>query len=307
MVAFCCTLIVGVVVLFSGLTKVIDSGKFVRHVFQYRLIPTSLLFFASMLFISIEAGLGMALMLHMWPQWLVPLSILLFIGFAALTIWGTRSGRIEDCGCYGGLLAVSPKQSVMLDGIYSLILLLVFLFPVRGYETGIWKIVLSAIVMLLALGVSLKSVHEPLVEFSRLKKGRLWKATWLTDKRDDMSAGTHFVVFLDRECIFCKRWVPFLNVINVEPELPKVSGVMSLSTQSLKEFKKEHMIRFPIARMDRFLAATMTSAFPTAVLIENGRIVEKWVGEMPEKYLESVKQFFKSIGTGREKESVFSG
>lgn len=306
MISCFCTFIIGAVLIFSGFTKVIDSGKFIRHVLDYRLISPSILVPASMLFIGLETGLGTALVLHVWPQWIIPLTMILFIFMAFLTFWGAGSGRIKDCGCYGGLLAVSPNQSIVLDGIYFLILIPAFLLPVQDYNTGIWKIILSAAMSLLALAVSFKSIHEPLMDFSRLKTGRQWKTKWLSDNKS-MSSGSHFVVFMDRECIFCKRWVPLLNVINVQPELPEVRGVMSLSAASLEDFMKEHMIRFPISRMDRFLAATMTSEFPTAVLIENGSIKEKWVGEIPENYLRYIKQFFQSIPKEKEKTSVFTG
>lgn len=307
MVSFCCTFIVGAVLFFSGSTKVIDLGKFARHLSRYRLMPGYLILPAALLFTGLEQGLGMALMLHAWPQWLVPLSLLLFLGFGGLTLWGIRSGRVEDCGCYGGVFAISPMQSIVLDGLYALILLLAVLVPGAEYDTGPWKIFLSAGMMVAGAGLSLKSAHEPLIDLSYLKKGKQWKDKWLKHSQPPFSSGTHFVVFLDRECIFCKRWVPLLNVIHAQPELPMVSGIMSLSAPSLADFKKAHMIRFPIARMDKFLAVTMTQSFPTAILIENGVIVEKWEGEMPEAYLAYVKQFFESIRPQSDKKAVFSG
>jgi len=307
MIAFCCTFIVGVVLLFSGFVKAIDSGAFVGHVVQYRLIPPPLVLMACLAFIGLESALGTALMLHVWPQWLVPISILLFSGFAALTLWGAKSGRVEDCGCYGGLLALSPNQSAMLDAAYVLILAVAWMFAVQDYRTGAWKLILTAMVLGVSIAVSIKSLQGALIDFSRLKKGRHWKAKWLQNSPNDLSNGSHFVVFLDKECSWCKRWVPLLNVINVQPELPRVTGVMSLNDQEVEAFKNEHLIRFPIAYMDKFLTATMTSAFPTAVLIEDSQINEKWTGEMPKAYLDSIKQFYESIWPQTENKAIFSG
>ena len=307
MIDFYCTFIVGAVLLFSGFVKTIDSGAFVGHVVQYRLIPPPLVLMACLAFIGLESALGAALVLHVWPQWLVPISILLFIGFAALTLWGAKSGRIEDCGCYGGLLALSPNQSALLDAAYVLILAAAWLSGVQNYRTASWKLILTAIVMVVSIVVSTKSLQGALIDFSRLKKGKHWREKWLKNSRNDLARGSHFIVFLDKECSWCKRWVPLLNVINVQPELPQVTGVMSLNDREVEAFKNEHLIRFPIAYMDKFLTATMTNAFPTAVLIENSQIAEKWTGEMPKAYLDNIKQFYESIWPKTENQAVFSG
>jgi hypothetical protein len=307
MIAFYCTFIVGVVLLFSGFVKTIDSGRFAGHVVRYRLIPRPLVRMACLAFICLESALGAALVLHVWPQWIVSISIVLFSGFAALTLWGAKSGRVEDCGCYGGLLALSPHQSALLDAAYVFILAAAWLFPAHNYRTGAWKFILTAMVLMVSFAVSTRSLKGALFDFSRLKKGRRWRTKWLKDSLNDLSKGSHFAVFLDKECSFCKRWVPFLNVINVQPELPRVTGIMSLNDREVEAFKNEHLIRFPIAHMDKYLTATMTGAFPTAVLIENSQITEKWVGEMPKSYLDSIKLFYESIWTQTDKKLNFSG
>lgn len=307
MITYCSTFIVGAVLLFSGFVKTIDSGTFVGHVVQYRLIPPPLVLMACLAFIGLESALGAALVLHVWPQWLVPISILLFIGFAALTLWGAKSGRVEDCGCYGGLLALSPKQSALLDAAYVVILAAAWLFAVQNYQTGLWKLILTAMVPVVSIVVSRKSLNGALFDFSRLKKGRHWRTKWLKNSPNDLSNGSHFVVFLDKECSYCKRWMPLLNVINVQSELPRVTGIMSLNDREVEAFKNEHLIRFPITHMDKYLTATMTSAFPTAVLIENGQITEKWAGEMPKAYLDNIKKFYESIWPKTEKEATFNG
>ena len=307
MVVFFCTFIVGAVLLLSGFAKTIDSAPFVGHVVQYRLIPPQIALITCFVFIGLETALGAALVLHVWPQWLVPISILLFIGFAALTLWGTKSGRVEDCGCYGGLLALSPNQSALLDATYVLILIAAWLFPAQNYLTGLWKLILTAMVLIISVVVSTKSLRGALFDFSRLKKGKHWRTKWLKNSQNDLSSGSHFVVFLDKECSYCKRWVSLLNVINVQPELPRVTGVMSLNDREVEAFKNGHLIRFPIAHMDKYLAATMTNAYPTAVLIENGQITEKWTGEMPKAYLDNIKQFYESIWPKTEINVIFSG
>ena len=47
--------------------------------------------------------------------------------------------------------------------------------------------------------------------------------------------------------------------------------------------------------MPQSLVSLMANAYPTAALVENGRVTEKWVGEMPQAYMDRVRGFFEAI------------
>jgi hypothetical protein len=52
----------------------------------------------------------------------------------------------------------------------------------------------------------------------------------------------------------------------------------------------------------------MVSAYPTAVLIEDGKVRQKWIGEIPREYLERIRQFFEAIAVLEKPErGGFSG
>jgi len=95
--------------------------------------------------IGLECALGVALIAHAFPTWLVPGTIGLLLVFSGLTLWGTSSGRVEDCGCYGGLLAVTPVHSVLLNLGYGVLLGLAWLFPVADARTALWQAVLPLV------------------------------------------------------------------------------------------------------------------------------------------------------------------
>jgi hypothetical protein len=149
--------------------------------------------------------------------------------------------------------------------------------------------------------------REAIADLASLRVNRPWRRNWLKAYQRDLSQGAHFVVLLSRDCPYCKRWAPLLNVIEVRPELPSVVGVMSLEGEQLEGFLGEHLIRFPIAHMPQSLVSLMVSAYPTAALVEDGRIRRKWVGEMPKEYLEKVRQFFEVVAPPRKGASTFGG
>jgi hypothetical protein len=295
------TALVGVAFLAAGGLKAVDSASFVRQVGRYHLLPRRLEERAALLFIGFECALGAALLVGVSP-WLIPLTALLLAGFAALTAWGTASGRVENCGCYGGQLLLTPAQSLVLDGVYGLLLAAAWMArPDPPPPPAAWKLAAVAIVLAAALGAAARSRRTPVLDLALLQVGRAWRRTWLKTGARDLSSGTHFVVFLSRDCPYCKRWVPLLNVIEVQQDLPSVVGVMSLEGESLDAFLHEHVIRFPIAHMPQSLVSLMVNAYPTAALVENGRIVEKWIGEMPTAYVDRIREFLEAVAPARRR------
>src|SRR5687767_14301096 len=103
MVAWLCSAFVGVVLLYAGVLKALDSANFLRQVRKYGLLGRALERPATLLFIAFECALGVALIVNASPL-VAPIVAVLLLSFVALTFWGSRSGRVEDCGCYGGQL-----------------------------------------------------------------------------------------------------------------------------------------------------------------------------------------------------------
>src|SRR5215471_13527949 len=113
--------LVGLVFLGTGTLKALDSVRFFGQLRRYRLLPPALALPAALLFIAVECALGTALVLGL-SLWLLPAAALMLVAFAALTAWATSTGRVEDCGCYGGLVMLTPAQSLALDGVYVALL-----------------------------------------------------------------------------------------------------------------------------------------------------------------------------------------
>ena len=286
--------LVGVVFLVTGGLKTLDSAPFARQVARFRLLPPSWTRPAALLLIAFECALGVALVTSISPL-VYPLAAAVLLVFLLLTAWGVRSRRIEDCGCYGGLLMMTPAQSIALDVLYLALVAVAWLFAPAAAAIAPWKGALVVVAALAALAASIHSQRRPLADLALLRVGRHWRRSWLKHYGRDVTRGSHFVVFLSRDCPYCKRWVPLLNVIEVQPDLPSVVAVMSLEGDELRAFLDAHLIKFPVAHMPQSLVSLMAHAYPTAALIEDGRVMQKWVGEMPNDYLQRVREFFEAI------------
>lgn len=286
------TFIVGLMFLVTGIIKALSSEQFIDHNYRYGLVSRKIILPLAITFIGLESALGLALILHEFPQWLIPLSILFLIGSSGLILWSTSSGRTEDCGCYGGLIVITPKQSILLNLGYIFLLGFAWLYPVSNHHTETWQWILALIVGVSASTFAWQSQDKPIINFSRLKIGNRWKKRWLKNSPQDLEKGSHFVVFLGKDCPYCHRWVPFLNMMNTQKDLPQVLGIMSVNTEELEAFKEEQMVRFPLVLMDKLLFGYMVDAFPTAVLLEDRIITNKWIGVIPELFLDRIKQIY---------------
>lgn len=306
--SYLCGAAVGLVLLVTAILKLLDAGSFVKHVVQYDIIPLRWAVLASGCFIGFELGLGTALLLGI-SGFVLPGTMLLFVFFVALTIWGTSSGRVEDCGCYGGYLLLTPWQSVALDGGYLLLLALSwYLRPAAATAVApLWKWAVALTMVPAGTALSIRSLPKPWFRFRFLKEGKPWNPGWIKNSPRDLRTGSHFLVFLSKDCPHCKRWVPLLNVLEVQPDLPGVLGIMPLNDAQRQQFLSEHMIRFPIVRMHQGRMSLFAKAVPTAVLLENGVITRHWEGEMPESYLQRIRGFFEAIHTGKAATAVFGG
>lgn len=126
----------------------------------------------------------------------------------------------------------------------------------------------------------------------------------ITDYQDYYQ-GSYFVVFLSKDCPYCKKWIPLLNIMNTQNDLPQVTGIMSLTQDEMETFKTEQRVRFPVVSMDKLLFGYMVDAFPTAILIEDGIIFSKWQGQIPEEFLDRIKQYYEKALSAKTQPNGF--
>jgi thioredoxin-related protein len=300
MIAYLGTFIVGLVFLFTGVVKALSSKKFIEHIEQYQLFSPRITQSIATLFIGIECALGTALILHQFPEWLVPGTAILLVLLSLITFWSTSTGRTEDCGCYGGLAIITPTQSILLNLAYISLMGLVYYYPVANHQTAQWQWITTLVILVLGILIAQQSQYQPLVDFSYLKSGKNWKKSWLPNSPQDLQKGTHFLVFLGAECPYCKQWVPLLNIMNANPALPNVIGMMTLNESEIENFKSEHLVHFPIVSMNKILFRYMVDAFPTAVLVKDGKIESISTGQIPQELFKEIQNFYRATVT-REK------
>lgn len=296
---------VGLVLVFAGAVKAIDSRGGVRTAASLRIrrLGHRHLILVVIAGAVLESALGAALLLGAWPSLTIPVAAGLFLALACLTVRAERVGGIEDCGCYGGLVLLTPRQSVLLDGVYVAALVFAWLAGGRTSTAGPRAMTIVATAAIAAAAAAWASRRRALYDLSRLAHGRRWRNRWLPGH--DLSRGRHLVIFLSSRCTYCKKWVPFLNVLAAQAQ--PVLAVMRPG--ELEPFKQAFKIGFPIATMQPLLFSIMVDSSPTAVLLEDGRIAGTWTGELPPQYREHAHAVLSAVASASHgsRPTVFSG
>jgi hypothetical protein len=296
---------VGLILVFAGGVKAIDSGGALKAAapFAKGLVgrrSAALLVLAGAAF---EVALGLALILDAWTTATIPVAAGLLLVLAALTLRADRVGELADCGCYGGVVLLTPGQSAVVDSGYVALLGVAWFGGHTSAEAHPLVAAAVAAGAALAVAAAWMSRRQPLYDLARLASGRRWRNRWLQGY--DVGRGRHLVVFLGSTCAYCKKWVPFLNVLAAQNEA--VLGVMRAG--ELDEFRQTFKVAFPIAPMRPLLFSRMVDSYPTVVLLEDGRVVGKWIGEMPQRYREQAHAVLAAVASASPDSTpkVFAG
>jgi len=292
-------ILVGTIFLLSGIAKILEPWKFAQHLEKLGLLKPQLILPITLTFTGVECALGVALILGIVPKAIAPITILILLGFSILTYWSTSTGRTEDCGCYNGWLEITPTQSLVLNAIY--IILLILAEFLGSYEpTLLWQWMVVGVILLSGVGLAGGSMEYfrdrgniPFIDFAPLQINRIWQPEWLgEDGESALMSGEKIVVFLSPQCLQCKSWLNPLKVVHWRDDLPNVAGVIELTTvEEVRQFINSNFINFPaIAMQGSQLNKLGINAFPTAVFLEDGIIKDKWVGLMPLWFLNKIRQ-----------------
>jgi hypothetical protein len=289
---------VALVLLFSGAVKAVDAGRFASHLRRFGFLTEHRLLTATIAAAGLECAFAVALLVYISPA-IDAIGIALFIAFIAFTLWGAATKRIEDCGCYGNQVNLTPGQSAALDFVY-IALLIAALWLSRARPAWILPLGWYLVALAGATGAALaeKSGKAPLVDLSRLRIGARWRRSWLLKEGDhDLGKGSHIVVFLSNTCPFCKQWVPLLNILETQTDLPRVTGILNLNEAEVERFSREYLTRFPLSRMKTSVFSNMVDGVPTAALLEDGVIMQKWSGKIPPELFSRIEQFYNAVAT----------
>ncbi|HEY6148741.1 MAG TPA: MauE/DoxX family redox-associated membrane protein [Thermoanaerobaculia bacterium] len=132
-------LVLGGAFLFAAGAKILDPPAFAHEIFNFRLMPGSLVNAAALWLPWVEMLAGLALVVGIWRRIsAILLGALLLVFVVALSVNLAR-GRAVDCGCFGSSKAPKTTEQRLADmrlAIARDALLLALLVPILARRDG---------------------------------------------------------------------------------------------------------------------------------------------------------------------------
>ena len=177
-----CRFILSVVMLISGFVKLADPMgmiyKLQAYLTHWSLAVDDLwLKVASVALGTLELQLGVYLLLGIRRRTTVWLTLIMMLGFLALSVYLYLDGGIADCGCFGAATELSPSATLVKNIFLVGVALYVTLYPrrMRRLVTERNQGVATIYVFTYSIVLSLYSLHYlPLVTFTDYRVGENW-------------------------------------------------------------------------------------------------------------------------------------
>ncbi len=295
--SFIAAAIAGAIFIWTGAIKAVSPHTFRDHLRALGWLPEARLPLLVTAGAALEVAWGVAIITGVAPGFIIPASIVVLALLSIISWLGVRSGRVDDCGCYGGFLQPSIWQSIGINSSLAGLLAYRFLVGPGDVHISSWQIAAALIALLSAGGFAQWSQHHetlhgtPPFAASPLVVGAAWRNKWAANLTKGVE-GEFLVAMLGAQCPYCKQWVKIGNATIHSPILPRVFGVMGGSSGKRDDFVSEHRVQFPVAAVSNALMGRLARAVPTTVRVEGGVIRDIWVGQMPPEFVVRFRDAF---------------
>src|SRR5687767_10912466 len=132
--------IVGATFLWAGGIKALAPHVFSAHLGKLAWIPRRLNSSAVVAGAGLESAWGSALLLGVYPGFVLPATMALLAGLTAVRWLGVKSRKTNGCGCYGGYGVPSMAQSIGLNPPPGGLLISGWILAPRAPGTPVWKL-----------------------------------------------------------------------------------------------------------------------------------------------------------------------
>ncbi|MCF8049715.1 MAG: DoxX family membrane protein [Desulfobacterales bacterium] len=93
-------IVLGLIFLFACYDKILHPGEFAEVVYNYQLLPDSLVNVTAILLPWVELALGLSLIFNVWIPGAVLLGNLLLVAFFSALLFNLARGLDVSCGCF---------------------------------------------------------------------------------------------------------------------------------------------------------------------------------------------------------------
>ncbi len=276
--AVAASVLLGAVLAFSAITKMMGPKAFVASVERFAFVPFPLA--SSTALVGLEFGLGILLITGIFRRAAAWISLPMILFFLGMLVYAAQAG-LESCGCFGELIKIPPAAEIVID---SVLLVLVGVVLWRGRSVN-WSsapvrhalayggIIVGAFIFLTGnpAGGGEEEVTVELAQLDILQRASPSVAL----------PQEGFLFFFSADCDHC--WAFSSTVSEMAKRLPdfQTYGVTFSDPQTLGEFQLSFAPEFPILVVTESEFHRVTRDYPVGVWISQGQVEQAWSGFIP--------------------------
>ena len=176
-----CRLLLALVFLLSGFLKAADPvGAAVKlqeyaELFSFDTLSGGVMLFGAMLLASFEFLLGVFLFTGAFRRLVSFLSVVVMLVFVPLSFYVWFNGSMDDCGCFGNSIAVSPRDTFFKNVVLLLLAVIVYAgrarFVPKVSSRCRWMVTFFSLAYIITLN-GFSYFHLPVVDFGHFAVGK---------------------------------------------------------------------------------------------------------------------------------------
>jgi thiol-disulfide isomerase/thioredoxin len=205
-------------------------------------------------------------------------------GYTLLLIYALTLGRTDSCHCFGDFLQLDPKQSLIKNGVFMLLFLLIY--RMESWKTPFRWLLLCLTVMISAIAVFVISPPDNLTSNSDPEQNL--QTELFNEMLDDvplealnLREGKQVICFFSTSCEYCQMAAHKLSLMQQFYGFPKenITYLFMGNEEDIAKFYEESSsaqyrdVLYPdVAR----LLKAVNGNFPVVVLLEDGKVVHEY-------------------------------
>jgi hypothetical protein len=303
-----CVYFTAIMFLLSAFAKCVDIRSFAVLISYFGIIREPVIVLSlAVLIVTMELVLGLTMIVS---RALRPLclkaTLVVLTGFSGILVYGWLFKNLQDCGCFGSFVKMSPLVSLLKNAVlmgiagaglygYSKDAAAMHhaLFNYRGKQQ--LKAVVFAASLFLFVGGLAYSFSKETVQAGEAgvkekadvvqTSDRKFASFQIQDttKTVDLGQGTYLVAFLSDSCEHCQAIVSQLNALpQTNPDFPPVVALVLGEADTLKQFRQQFKPNFPLGLLEPLkFFDFIGDAPPSFYIIRDGKEVKHWDKELP--------------------------
>lgn len=273
----------GFVFLAAGILKGLDPAEFAHQMAGYGILGSRPAGVMAPVLIVLELVLGVALVAGVRPFRVGLASVLLLLLFVAVEAYGLAAGRTESCGCFGAYVHRTPAEVIGEDLLFvGLAALSIWgLRGWAGMRRSRAAAILAAAIVLSSVFV-VASPSLPIDDYvTRLRAGRTLADLDLASRLPDLQQGRHLVALIDVTDPRASQIASALDALVTRPGAPAVLGLTPSTEQEIDAFRWTVVPAFEIRRVDRDVIKRLYRKLPRFFVLDSGRVAAVYDGAPP--------------------------